>query len=328
MTMTKEMPAKRVKNFEATKPPRDIELVRATMGTVAEALRACYPSINNKEYSERTFIDLTLRDFNEVQKERISKIPTQASSAEKSLLKSGLLKTPLYQKRIEETKPLYWAPSVSDKMYADAALFRDFNSDSHNQRLKDAVNFGKAFISEFMQSFPISRELHGKERTGWKELAIDHLHKFIREAKNASGINLDPRKMEKLKELETNTELSVLESPNARYIVYGAEVRVLLPGQKLMYPSYSVGSLLNEGIVGILNEETQLKFLELMEKRFAPIVGYLNAQKPTSADKGHVQQMLKAYGLSNLTQNKNNLFQFYASSVIPTYAYSSWIKDL
>lgn len=292
--------------------PKGDKLINETTKTVRKALVTCYPSLENI-YRERMRANLHLYESSELREKIISEIPTQKTPAEEKLLKSGLLKTSIYQEQVKGINSLFlYHPDAADEISALDSLFKKFGLNDEEQRIKFAIDFGQSLILEIVRSLPIPQKLHGKDKAIFKERAIDHLSIFIETVKKRRNQPIDSKKLETLQEV---TQSLTLESSKARFFACGAEVLVLLSGQKIMYPSYSVGELLNEGIVEILAEKAQLKFIDLMKQKFPTFNGYL---KPHEAkNKDHAKKILEACGLGDLIQDEKSLFELYVSSQIP-----------
>lgn len=292
--------------------PKGDRLVNGTIKNVRKALETCYPSLENI-YSERISANLRLYDPSELQEKIISEIPTQKTATEESLLESGVLKNSIYQERVSEIRPLslYCNPDATDEISVLNSLFKNFDSNDKKQRIESAIDFGQSLILEIMRSLPIPQELRDKDKAMWKKRAIDHLSVSIL----IETFGDQPIDLKKLEKLRTNTQKITLKSSKAQFFAYGAEVRVLMPGQKIIYPSYSVGEPLNEGIAEILAEKAQLKFIDLMKQSFPAFGKYSKPHELKNIDRA--KKMLEACELGYLMQDEKSLFELYVLSQIP-----------
>jgi hypothetical protein len=290
--------------------PKGQELAMETFRLAIKALEECYPSLKeNGKYSERLCVKLSILSSNDFRQKRISDISTQMTKAEENLIKSRVLKKPIRDERIIfEGDPMRWSTNPEDNMQMNEGSFMKMFSDSREERLNTALAFGQCFMLKAIQYLPIPEELQGEHKEKWKKNAINYLYTFTEELKNNKKSVID---LDKLERLRNNTQMFTLNSPEAKFVAYGAEVRILLPGQGIMRPAYSVGEILNDGIIKLLYEEAESKFFDLMKNRFI-IPKIKVGQKNTYAKE------LAMESLRNLKiADKNTLFEVYVSSLIP-----------
>lgn len=285
--------------------PKGEVLAAETIEIAAEALGACYPSLMGK-YSNRASIDLAIAPFEQVQQERISNLPTQKSVLEESLLKSKIIKTPFVDQRGGETELMYWSTKPNDKLYISKTIFDGLNSLNKRKRINSAINLGQLFIANTIKWLPIPRELQAEEKKYWQEMSVKNLHKFTEEFKSKNMVD-----SETLDRLQLNLELNALKSPSAKFVAFGAEVRTVLPDQEIEHPAFSIGDVLNKGIVELLSNEAQLKFILLMRSRLSFTIDSLSSKR--SASQELASETTKKLGI----KDNNSLFEFYVASQLP-----------
>lgn len=292
-----------------TKFPKGEALVMEVLNTNIEAFRLCYPLID-KHPNKITGL-ISIEPLEVLQKEKMLDISSQKTAAEENLLNSRLIKEPFYEQRSKEYVGTYWNGDPEARIHIARNFFYGIELDDQVERVNSATLFSQEYTAKIIRSLPTSRELNGQRKTNWQEMALEHLDQFIKVAKKTKRLRIAP---EKLDRLQTNTELFTLKSKDARFVAYGAEMRVLLPGQGIGNPSYSVGELLNDGIIHILAKEVNLKFLELLQKKYHFSARFTPHQLRTTE---HAMGILKAYGLGFLLQDANTLFEAYVDSKIP-----------
>jgi len=284
--------------------PRNEKLALETISIVAKAVCETYPSLT-KRYSKRAIFEVDINTVQEITEMTNANIPTQKTKMETTLQKAGLLKTSILDQRKEDFDPIYLNNDAENKAHAIENFFFDFISDNPKKRIDAAITFGLLYIHKTIESLPIPRELEGKEKLDWKEIATSEIHNLTEELKTKDIV--DPGKLDRLRFVTKNT---VLNSPDARYFAYGGEVRIVLPEQNIIYPSYIAGEILNRGIVEKLTIAAQLEFMKKIERRYGLIM------KKTETIETPARKLAEET-LKNIKFVEGTLFHAYILSQIP-----------
>jgi len=291
-------------NNQTKEIPSGEKFALETISIVAKAMCETYPSLT-KRHSKRAIFEVDINTISEIIEMTNAGIPTQKTKMEKTLLKAGLLKTSIFDQRKEDFDPIYLDNDTEDKAHAIENLFVNFMSDNPRERMNTAITFGFLFIHKAIESLPIPRELEGEEKSDWQEIATSEIHSLTEELKTEKFAA--PEELDKFRFI---TKQTVINSPDARYFAHGGEVRIVLPGQSIAYPSYIVGEVFNKGIMEKLTMAAQLEFIKKMGRKYGLTMKNLNAIE-TPAKK------IAEETLKNVKFIEGTLFHAYILSKIP-----------
>ncbi len=304
--------------------PKGEELAKKTISLAFQALKETYPMLGQKPYRDRIpdIGSIVFEPLVQVQEAEEAEMPKD-TLLNKTFTELDILNGGRYQRRVTKNEPIFWNPDAKRKMMHIANNYLQILSlPDQTMRSDAAFLLGILIQLKTFASLPIAQEL--KDKIVWKEMAREYLHLHLIDKTKSEAGEKNMLNQEKLKEIQQAIESFVIDSPNVQFTAHGARVVVRLPDETVMHAAFAMGEEFNMGIIQLLTEPAQEKFLEFMENNLIVRRERLVVRRTSS--KAQAQNTLGYLDETGLKNDRNALLEAFAFSLIPAYLHDSTAK--
>ncbi len=165
---------------------------------------------------------------------------------------------------IAQDIPIYWNHRYGEKstVYIPKDIKNNLSKDLQT-KIRTSMILGIELIEQMVMRLPIPATLNNEL---WREIATNNLDTFLervaeeQKLDNAYFADLNHNRLALVKERLH----ALLREQTTEFIANGAEVNIVFPGQDIGTSDFSLGSLLNQGIIESIAKPIQSKFVKLM----------------------------------------------------------------
>ncbi len=247
-------------------------------------------------------------------KERLSKPQYIYDGLIESGMSTDEVSTLFANKETARLIPTYWhqPDNGSPIIYIPRNVKHNLSKDQQ-MRMETALYLGFQLVEDILKNLAIPSQLSG---IPWQQIAQTNMEQFFEEIteppkdQNSNYPNLNIKKFNSLRQ-----EISdLLNNEATKFVAHGAEVHVVFPGQDLSTSDFSLGYLLNQGIITLISKGIQGRFTRHLLRTSG---GRAYQTRPESEKKA--TNIIKILGINDLTTS-------FLYSIIPL-RYLDYRKD-